>query len=125
MIEVELKNSDDFLKIMETLTRIGIAVEKDDKKVLYQSCHILHKKEKYYIVHFKEMFALDGKYSNMDEVDFMRVKFVAKLLQDWNLLTVTDSNFNKDDVQQIKSLKIIPYSDKANWNLVQKYTIGK
>ena len=123
LIEVLLKDDGDFLKIKETLTRIGVASEKS--KTLYQSCHILHKKGKYYIVHFKELFSLDGKPSNFDQEDRARRNRIANLLEEWNLLDLKDPQKSKDPVAPINQVKIISYKDKDVWNLVAKYNIGK
>ena len=122
MLEVTLKQPDDFLKIRETLSRIGVASRKD--KTLFQSCHILHKQGKYYIVHFKELFALDGKKATLIENDVQRRNTIAVLLQDWNLLTIvkSDDATNKAPLSQIK---IIAFKEKKEWNLQAKYNIGK
>ena len=122
MLEVTLKQPDDFLKIRETLSRIGVASRKD--KTLFQSCHILHKQGKYYIVHFKELFALDGKKAKLVENDVQRRNTIAVLLQDWNLLTIVkaDEAKNKAPLSQIK---IIAFKEKNEWNLQAKYNIGK
>ena len=122
MLEVTLNQPDDFLKIRETLSRIGVASRKD--KTLFQSCHILHKQGKYYIVHFKELFALDGKKASLIENDVQRRNTIAVLLQDWNLLTIvkTDEAKNKAPLSQIK---IIAFKEKNEWNLQAKYNIGK
>ena len=122
MLEVTLKQPDDFLKIRETLSRIGVASRKD--KTLFQSCHILHKQGKYYIVHFKELFALDGKKATLIENDVQRRNTIAVLLQDWNLLTIVkaDEAKNKAPLSQIK---IIAFKEKNEWNLQAKYNIGK
>ena len=122
MLEVTLKQPDDFLKIRETLSRIGVASRKD--KTLFQSCHILHKQGKYYIVHFKELFALDGKKATLIENDVQRRNTIAILLQDWNLLTIVkaDEATNKAPLSQIK---IIAFKEKKEWNLQAKYNIGK
>ena len=122
MIEVTIKESDDFLKIKETLTRIGVASRKD--KTLYQSCHILHKQGKYFITHFKELFALDGKNSTLTENDIQRRNTIALLLQDWNLIDVVNTALveNKAPLSQIK---VLPFKEKNEWNLVAKYNIGK
>ena len=122
MLEVELKEPDDFLKIRETLSRIGVASRKERK--LYQSCHILHKQGKYYIVHFKELFALDGKKATLVENDIQRRNTIAILLQDWNLIDIVkkeDAN-NKAPLSQIK---VLPFKEKKEWNLSAKYNIGK
>ena len=122
MLEVTLNQPDDFLKIRETLSRIGVASRKD--KTLFQSCHILHKQGKYYIVHFKELFALDGKKATLIDNDVQRRNTIAVLLQDWNLLTIVkaDEAKNKAPLSQIK---IIAFKEKNEWNLQAKYNIGK
>jgi hypothetical protein len=122
MLEVTLKQPDDFLKIRETLSRIGVASRKD--KTLFQSCHILHKQGKYYIVHFKELFALDGKKATLVENDIQRRNTISVLLQDWNLLSIVKSEAaeNKAPLSQIK---IIAFKEKNEWNLQAKYNIGK
>jgi len=122
MLEVTLKQPDDFLKIRETLSRIGVASRKD--KTLFQSCHILHKQGKYYIVHFKELFALDGKTATLSINDIQRRNTISALLQDWSLLSVVkpEELENKAPLSQIK---IIAFKDKKNWNLQAKYNIGK
>ena len=122
MLEVTLKQPDDFLKIRETLSRIGVASRKD--KTLFQSCHILHKQGKYYIVHFKELFALDGKKATLVENDVQRRNTISVLLQDWNLLTIVkpEAAENKAPLSQIK---IIAFKEKTEWNLQAKYNIGK
>ena len=123
MIEVLLNQPDDFLKIKETLTRIGVASKKDN--TLYQSCHILHKQGRYYIVHFKELFALDGKPSNFSENDEARRNAIIKLLQEWSLLTIKkDSAIIEDLMVPVSHLKIISFKDKPNWSLISKYNIG-
>ena len=122
MLEVTIKQPDDFLKVRETLTRIGVASRKD--KTLFQSCHILHKQGKYYITHFKELFALDGKNSTLTENDIQRRNTIALLLQDWNLIDVVNTTLveNKAPLSQIK---VLPFKEKSEWNLVAKYNIGK
>ena len=122
MLEVTLKQPDDFLKIRETLSRIGVASRKD--KTLFQSCHILHKQGKYYIVHFKELFALDGKKATLVENDIQRRNTISVLLQDWNLLSIVkpEAAENKAPLSQIK---IIAFKEKNEWNLQAKYNIGK
>ena len=122
MLEVTIKQPDDFLKIRETLTRIGVASRKD--KTLYQSCHILHKQGKYFITHFKELFALDGKKSTLVENDIQRRNTIAILLQDWNLIDILDKSKieNKAPLSQIK---VLPFKEKTEWNLLAKYNIGK
>ena len=122
MLEVTIKQPDDFLKIRETLTRIGVASRKD--KTLYQSCHILHKQGKYFITHFKELFALDGKKSTLVINDIQRRNTIAILLQDWNLIDILDKSKieNKAPLSQIK---VLPFKEKTEWNLLAKYNIGK
>lgn len=124
-IEVELAEQDDFLKVKETLTRIGIASEKN--KTLYQSCHILHKRGKYYIVHFKELFALDGKPSSLDEDDIGRRNTIAALLEQWGLVTLHEDSKVKlaENLASMKQIKVIPHKQKDDWILVSKYKIGK
>lgn len=124
LVEIKLTEEDDFLKVRETLTRIGVASKKD--KILYQSCHILHKKGLYYLVHFKELFALDGKPTDLSENDLSRRNAIAKLLEDWGLVTVV----NKDQVENpppifLSQIKIISHKEKNEWELVAKYNIGK
>ena len=125
MIEVHLKNEDDFLKVKETLTRIGVASRKDRK--LYQSCHILHKQGRYFIVHFKELFALDGKPSDFheNEADIARRNTIANLLEQWDLVTLVDSSKTKEPVASLNQIKILPYKEKGEWELVAKYSIGR
>ena len=120
MLEVELKEPDDFLKIRETLSRIGVASRKD--KILYQSCHVLHKKSKYYIVHFKELFALDGKDTNLSENDIARRNTIAKLLGDWGLVNVKGT---LEPIAPLSQIKIIAFKEKNEWTLETKYNIGK
>jgi hypothetical protein len=122
MLEVLLPEPDNFLKIRETLTRIGIASRKEQK--LYQSCHILHKQGRYFIVHFKELFALDGKESNITSNDVERRNTVAGLLQDWNLLSVVDATKAEPKVS-LSQIKVVAYKEKVDWELVPKYNIGK
>lgn len=123
LVEVRLGEEDDFLKVRETLTRIGVASRKDS--TLYQSCHILHKQGKYYIVHFKELFALDGKPSNFSDEDKGRRNTIAKLLSDWGLIAVVDPEQIKDPVTPLSQIKILPFKEKDQWNLVTKYNIGR
>jgi|TARA_A100001015_G_scaffold126990_1_gene140747 hypothetical protein len=123
MIEVKLKEGDDFLKVRETLTRIGVASRKD--KTLYQSCHILHKQGRYFIVHFKELFALDGKPSNFTESDTSRRNTIANLLAEWGLLTLVTPDLSKQPVAPISQIKVLPFKEKDQWNLTAKYNIGK
>lgn len=121
LIEVTLDEPDTFLKVKETLTRIGIPSFKDKK--LFQSCHILHKRGKYYIVHFKELFALDGKETSLTDEDLARRNTIVRLLSDWNLIKVVDRE-KMQDYAPMTAIKVIPYKEKSDWNLVQKYTIG-
>jgi len=123
LLEVTLKTEDDFLKIKETLTRIGVSSKKENK--LYQSCHILHKRGKYYIVHFKELFSLDGLPSDIDETDIGRRNTIAKLLQEWGLLNVIDGDKVNSILTPISQIKIIPHKEKNQWELCPKYHIGK
>lgn len=123
LVEVRLKTDEDFLKVRETLTRIGVASKKD--KVLYQSCHILHKQGLYYIVHFKELFALDGKPSNFGEEDIGRRNTIANLMAEWGLVSLADPNKSKTPSAPLSQIKIIPYKEKDQWQLVTKYSIGK
>ena len=125
MIEVHLKNEDDFLKVKETLTRIGVASRKDRK--LYQSCHILHKQGRYFIVHFKELFALDGKPSDFheNEADIARRNTIANLLEQWDLVTLVDSTKTTEPSAPLNQIKILPYKEKREWELVAKYSIGR
>ena len=122
MVEVKLNEPDDFLKVRETLTRIGVASRKERK--LYQSCHILHKQGKYYIVHFKELFALDGKYANLTVNDVQRRNRITRLLADWGLIHVVNEDFIQD-IAPLNQIKVLPYKDKNDWILEQKYNIGK
>ena len=122
LVEIKLKKPEDFLKIKETLTRMGIPSIKERK--LYQSCHILHKKGKYYIVHFKELFLLDGKKSEIEEEDLQRRNLICSLLDEWELVELVDKSKIEDKLH-IKKIKIIPFSRKEEWNLIAKYNIGK
>ena len=121
-VEVQLKSQDDFLKVRETLTRIGIASKKERK--LYQSCHILHKRGRYVILSFKELFKLDRKESNFNESDLARRNTIAKLLHDWNLVQIIDLESIKEPTVPISQIKIIPYKDRENWELIAKYQVG-
>ena len=121
MLEVGLKEPDDFLKVRETLSRIGVASRKERK--LYQSCHILHKQGKYYIVHFKELFALDGKHANLTVNDVQRRNRIAQLLADWGLIAIVDDNRIKD-IAPLNQIKVLSYKDKGEWILETKYNIG-
>ena len=122
MVEVLLSEPDDFLKVRETLTRIGVASRKEKK--LYQSCHILHKQGKYYIVHFKELFALDGKKANLSINDVQRRNRIIQLLSDWGLVTLKNAEL-VIDIAPLNQIKVISYKDKGNWVLETKYNIGK
>ena len=122
MIEGRLSEPDDFLKVRETLTRIGVASRKEKK--LYQSCHILHKQGKYFIVHFKELFALDGKFANLTVNDVQRRNRITRLLADWGLITVVKED-SIQDIAPLNQIKVLPYKDKSLWTLEQKYNIGK
>lgn len=123
LIEVTLEKQDDFLKVRETLTRIGVAAKNDN--ILYQSCHILHKQGKYYIVHFKELFALDGKPSNISDNDLARRNTIANLMAEWGLVKLVDPAKSKDNIAPLSQIKILPFKNKSEWQLVSKYTIGK
>jgi hypothetical protein len=123
MVEITLKESDDFLKVKETLTRIGVASRKE--KTLYQSCHILHKQAKYYIVHFKELFALDGKPYNFSDTDVARRNTISNLLEEWSLVKLVDEEKTKDPILPLNQLKILSFSEKEEWTLTPKYNIGK
>ena len=122
MLEVTIKQPDDFLKVRETLTRIGVASRKD--KTLFQSCHILHKQGKYFIVHFKELFALDGKKATLTQNDIQRRNTIAVLLQDWNLISVVKKEAAEDKAP-LSQIKVLPFKEKKEWNLSAKYNIGK
>jgi len=121
MIEIILNEPDDFLKVRETLTRIGVASRKEKK--IYQSCHILHKQGKYYIVHFKELFALDGKHANLTLNDVQRRNRIAQLLADWELITLVDAT-KISDIAPLNQIKILSYKEKNEWSLESKYNIG-
>lgn len=123
LLEVKLTTDEDFLKVRETLTRIGVASKKDN--TLFQSCHILHKQGLYYIVHFKELFALDGKPSNFSEEDVGRRNTIANLLAEWGLVTLVRPEKSKEPVSTIAQIKIIPFKEKNQWQLVAKYNIGR
>jgi|TARA_B000000532_G_scaffold138_1_gene143 hypothetical protein len=122
MVEVVLKEPDDFLKVRETLTRIGVASRKEKK--LYQSCHILHKQGKYYIVHFKELFALDGKKANLSANDVQRRNRIVQLLSDWGLISISAKE-SIADVAPLSQIKVLSYKEKGDWTLESKYNIGK
>lgn len=122
-IEVTLKNKEDFLKIVETLTRIGVISE--NNKILYQSAHILHKQGRYFIVSFKEMFLLDGKSSTLSDEDKARRNRIAFLLEEWGLLSITNKEKFKDFLAPLSKIKIIPFNQKSEWTLTAKYSVGK
>ena len=122
MVEVLLNEPDDFLKVRETLTRIGVASRKEKK--LYQSCHILHKQGRYFIVHFKELFALDGKHANLTSNDVQRRNRITQLLADWGLISVVKPD-SVSDIAPLNQIKVLSYKDKGLWALEQKYNIGK
>ena len=122
MVEVTLNEPDDFLKVRETLTRIGVASRKEKK--LYQSCHILHKQGRYYIVHFKELFALDGKHANLTSNDVQRRNRITRLLADWGLISVVKDE-SVTDIAPLNQIKVLAYKDKGDWALETKYNIGK
>jgi hypothetical protein len=123
LVEVRLKEEDDFLKVRETLTRIGVASRKDSK--LYQSCHILHKQGRYYIVHFKELFLLDGKPSNFSEEDIARRNTITNLLAEWGLIQLLDPIKSREPVAPLSQIKVLSHREKDEWELVAKYNIGK
>jgi hypothetical protein len=124
LVEVKLIEEDDFLKVRETLTRIGVASKKD--KILYQSCHILHKQGRYYIVHFKELFALDGKPTDISENDLARRNAITKLLGDWGLVEIVDKKqIETPEPTFLSQIKIISHKEKSEWELIPKYNIGK
>ena len=122
MVEVKLNEPDDFLKVRETLTRIGVASRKEKK--LYQSCHILHKQGKYFIVHFKELFALDGKFANLTINDVQRRNRIAQLLADWGLITIV-SDTEVGDIAPLNQIKVLAFKEKQEWTLESKYNIGR
>ena len=122
MLEVQLKEPDDFLKVRETLTRIGVASRKDKK--LFQSCHILHKQGRYFIVHFKELFALDGKESNLSDNDIERRNTIAQLLADWGLIAIINSSVAESKAP-LSQIKVLAFKEKSEWDLQAKYNIGK
>ena len=123
LLEIRLKNEDDFLKVKETLTRIGVASRKD--RTLYQSCHILHKRGKYYIVHFKELFALDGKSTDFEENDLGRRNAISRLLEEWDLVEIVNPEQSEYPLAPLSQIKIISYREKDDWELTAKYNIGK
>ena len=123
LVEVKLVEEDDFLKVRETLSRIGVASRKE--KVLYQSCHILHKQGRYYIVHFKELFSLDGKPSNFSDDDKARRNTIANLMAEWSLVKLINPYATREPVAPLSQIKILPYKEKDDWELVAKYNIGR
>tara|TARA_Y100000310_G_scaffold344041_1_gene454746 strand:+ start:29391 stop:29804 length:414 start_codon:yes stop_codon:yes gene_type:complete len=123
LLEIALEKDDDFLKVKETLTRIGVSSRKEKK--LWQSCHILHKRGKYYIVHFKELFALDGLPTNLSDEDISRRNTIANLLEEWELLEIVDPEQSAEPVISVSKIKILPYKEKDEWELCPKYHIGK
>jgi hypothetical protein len=123
LVEVLLAEKNDFLKVRETLTRIGVAAK--NQNVLYQSCHILHKQGRYYIVHFKELFELDGKPSNISENDIARRNSIANLMAEWGLCKLVDAPKSAEPVAPLSQIKILPHKEKNDWQLVAKYNIGK
>ena len=123
LVEIELEEPDDFLKVRETLTRIGVSSKKD--KTLFQSCHILHKQGRYFLLHFKELFALDGRPTNFDENDIARRNTIVNLLAEWDLVSLVDPNKSKEPTVSLNQIKIVSYRDKSSWDLKVKYTIGK
>ena len=123
LVEIVLEEEDDFLKVRETLTRIGVSSRTENK--LYQSCHILHKRGKYYIVHFKELFSLDGLPTDISETDVGRRNTITSLLEEWELLSIVDKTKVKEPKVSLAQIKIISYNDKKDWELVPKYHIGR
>lgn len=123
LVEVELPSQDSFLKVKETLTRIGVASKKD--KILYQSCHILHKQGKYYIVHFKELFILDGKANELSDEDKARRNTIVNLLEEWGLVKTVKPEVIQDPVAPLSQVKVLPHKEKEEWTLTAKYSIGK
>jgi hypothetical protein len=121
-LEITLKEADDFLKVKETLSRIGVASKRD--KTLYQSCHILHKQGRYFIVHFKELFALDGKFADITDNDLQRRNVIAKLLQDWGLVTILQQE-RHSDMAPLSQVKVLSFKEKGEWNIQTKYNLGK
>ena len=123
LVEVKLPNDESFLKVKETLTRIGVASKKEKK--LYQSCHILHKQGNYYITHFKEMFMLDGKNNNLSQEDIARRNTIVNLLEEWGLIETVDSSKVEDPVAPLSQIKVLPFKEKNEWELIAKYNIGR
>ena len=124
LVEVELPSQDSFLKVKETLTRIGVAYARYDK-ILYQSCHILHKQGKYYIVHFKELFILDGKANSLSDEDKARRNTIVNLLEEWGLVKTVKPSMIEDPVAPLSQVKVLPHKEKEDWTLTAKYSIGK
>lgn len=123
LIEISLKTNEDFLKVKETLTRIGVASKKE--KIVFQSCHILHKQGKYYLVHFKELFKLDGRPADFDDKDLARRNTIANLLQEWGLIKIIDSSKTLEPVAPLSQIKVLSFKEKQDWQLVPKYNIGR
>lgn len=123
LVEISLAKEENFLKVKETLTRIGVASKKD--RILYQSCHILHKQGRYYLVHFKELFKLDGKPANFDEKDVARRNTIANLLQEWGLIKVVNTQVTIEPVSPLNQIKVLSFKEKHEWKLVPKYNIGR
>ena len=123
LVEIKLPNDESFLKVKETLTRIGVASKKEKK--LYQSCHILHKQGNYYITHFKEMFMLDGKNNNLSQEDIARRNTIVNLLEEWGLIETVDSSKVEDPVAPLSQIKVLPFKEKNEWELIAKYNIGR
>ena len=124
MIEVTLPEETDFLKARETLTRLGIATTKGDTPTLFQSCHILHKKGRYYITHFKELFQLDGKETEISDDDVARRNTIANLLAEWGIVKLVDAEKSADPTVPMSKIKVLSFKEKGNWNLIAKYSIG-
>jgi len=122
LVEITFPEKDDFLKIRETLTRIGVASRREQE--LFQSCHILHKRGKYYITHFKELFKLDGKPTSIDESDIGRINTIVKLLEQWKLISIVDESMVSEPIAPLSQIKIIPHKEKNEWKLTTKYSIG-
>lgn len=123
LVEITLKSNEDFLKVKETLTRIGVASKKE--KIIFQSCHILHKQNKYYLVHFKELFRLDGRTADFDDKDVARRNTIANLLQEWGLLKIVDATKTEEPVAPLNQIKVLSFKEKADWQLIPKYNIGR
>lgn len=123
LVEVYLEHEEDFLRVKETLSRIGIASKKNKK--LYQTCHILHKQGRYYIVHFLEMFILDGRGKNFTDDDLGRRNTIANLLEQWNLLKIVDHSITESPLASMKTIMVLPYAEKGDWELIEKYSLGK